>query len=201
MDQTLSWSAHVSEVSRRLFASVHSLRRLQNFLPFHTKITFAQSLLLPLLDYGDIAYLDLSERLLDKLERLQNVCIRYIFGLRKFDHVSCFRAQLKWLPIRHRRNVHILSLLFNVLFKPQSPSYLSERFSYLASGSGNRLRSSSNLSLSFPASKSKSYSKSFSMHAVRLWNRLPVEIRQSQTVATLRNRLKKYWLDDLLNGD
>lgn len=195
MDQTLTWSAHVTEVSRKLYASAHSLRRLQNFLPLHTKITLAQSLLLPLLDYGDIAFLDLSEQLLDKLERLQNVCIRFIFGLRKYDHVSSFRARLKWLPIRHRRNLHILSLLFNVLFRPQSPNYLSEKFSYLAAGSGNRLRSSSNLTLAFPASKSKSYSKSFSSHAVRLWNRLPNDIRQSQSVASFRSRLRSYWLE------
>ncbi|KAI8431895.1 hypothetical protein MSG28_004449 [Choristoneura fumiferana] len=75
-----------------------------------------------------------SEGLLDKLDRLQNVCIRYIFGLRKYDHVSNFRVQLKWLPIRDRRNIHVLSLLFNTLFNPSAPVYLSERFSYLAAG-------------------------------------------------------------------
>lgn len=194
MDQTLSWSVHVAEISKKLFASLHSLRRLQNFLPLNTKLSLARSLLLPLLDYGDVALLDLREELLDKLERLQNVCIRYIFGLRKYDHVSQFRSQLQWLHIRRRRDVHILSLLFNVLFTPTFPPYLSERFSFMAHGSGHRLRSSTNLSLAFPLNKSRVYSQSFTVHSVRLWNELPLSVRQSPSVASLREKLKKLWL-------
>lgn len=117
-DRTLSWVPQISEISRKMFASLGSLRRLRSFLPLATRIALAQSLLLPILDYADICYLDLTEDQLNKLERLQNVCIRFIFGLRKYDHVSEFRTQLKWLPIRHRRNSHILVLLYNILFNP-----------------------------------------------------------------------------------
>lgn len=194
MDQTLSWTAHVTEVSRRLFASLHSLRRLQNFFPFQTKLTLSRSLLLPLLDYGDIAFLDLSEELLDKLERMQNVCIRYIYGLRKYDHVSHFRERLGWLPIRRRRDMHTLCLLYNVLFNPTSPSYLFERFSYLATGSKHRLRSSSNLTLAFPPNKARSYAKSFTFNSVKLWNGLPLSLKESRSVGAFRDGLRKLWL-------
>jgi hypothetical protein len=201
IDQTLSWSPHIAEVSKNIFGSLHSLRRLQNFLPLHTKLTLTQSLLLPLLDYGDIAFLDLKEELLDKLERLQNVCIRYIFGLRKYDHISEFRSQLRWLPIRRRRDVHVLSLLFNLLFNPASPPYLSERFSYMADGSGHRLRSSANLTLAVRSNKTRTYSRSFTVRAVKLWNELPLSLRQSQSVASLKSNLKKFWLsNDLCIG-
>lgn len=110
-DCSLSWRAQLEATSRKLFASAGSLRRLRNFLPTATKAALAQSLLLPVLDYADACYLDLTQEQLDKLERLQNFCIRFIFGLRKYDHVSPFRVMLKWLPIRLRRNMHILSLL------------------------------------------------------------------------------------------
>ncbi|CAG9130425.1 unnamed protein product [Plutella xylostella] len=39
MDSTLSWIPQVDAVSKKMFASFHSLERLQNFLPFNTKIT------------------------------------------------------------------------------------------------------------------------------------------------------------------
>ncbi|KAM3968437.1 uncharacterized protein ACR2FA_003413 [Aphomia sociella] len=68
IDQTLSWCSHINEISRKVFASLHSLRRLQHFLPVNTKELLARSLLLPLLDYADIAFLDPTEELLDKLE-------------------------------------------------------------------------------------------------------------------------------------
>ncbi|CAH2237662.1 jg11339 [Pararge aegeria aegeria] len=118
MDTTLSWSPQVAEVSRKVFASIGYLKRWKNFLPVKTKISLAQSLLLPLLDYVDSCYPDLTEELLNKLERLQNICIRFVFGLRKFDHISEYRVRLKWLPIRLRRELHLLSFLYSILNNP-----------------------------------------------------------------------------------
>lgn len=88
IQNNLSWELQVSEVSRKIYASMHGLKRLQNFLPYSTKVTLVNSLLLPIIDYADVCYPDLTEELLDKLDRLLNLCIRYIFGLRKYDHVS-----------------------------------------------------------------------------------------------------------------
>ena len=57
----------------------------------------------------------MTEELLKKLERFQNLAILFIFGLRKYDHISQFRAQLNWLPIRLRRDMHIITFLFKIL--------------------------------------------------------------------------------------
>ncbi|CAH2098371.1 unnamed protein product [Euphydryas editha] len=146
-DKFMSWDPQICEVSRKIFASIGSLRRLRNFLPIPTKIALAQSLLHPILDYADTCYLDLREDQLNKLERLQNLCIRFIFGLRKYDRVSEFRERLKWLPIRQRRNTHVLSLLYCILFNPILPSYLKERFQFLCDSHNRSLRSSENLTL------------------------------------------------------
>jgi hypothetical protein len=56
VDYNLTWSAHINEPSRRLNFSVHSLKRLQHFLPYKTKIVLAHDLLLPILDYADVCY-------------------------------------------------------------------------------------------------------------------------------------------------
>lgn len=194
IDSNLSWNKQLQEVSRKLFASAGSLRRLRNFLPTNTKIALAQSLLLPILDYADVSYLDLTQEQLDKLERLQNLSIRFIFGLRKYDHVSEFRNKLKWLPIRLRRNAHILSLLFNVLFNPAAPSYLKERFQFLGVTHTKFLRSSENLKLSIRKHSTCFYDKSFTIQAARLWNALPVEARRAKTPGQFKRLVKEHYL-------
>jgi hypothetical protein len=132
---------------------------------------------------ADTCYLDLTEEQLNKLERLQNISIRFIFGLRKYDHISHFRAKLKWLPIRFRRNAHIVSLLCNILFNPKYPSYLKERFKFLDATHSRVLRSSENLRLKISVHSSSSYGKSFTVQATLLWNALPMYFHQKIAVA------------------
>ncbi len=196
IDSNLSWDNHIAEVSRRVYCSFQSLKRLQKFLPFNTKITLAQSLLLPLLDYADACFVDSRQELLNKLERLQNLAIRFIFGLRKYDHVSDFRAQLKWLPIRQRRDTHILSLLFSILNNPNSPSYLRERFEYIVPR-GKPCRTVSSLLLRTPRHSSSRYDGSFTVRAVRLWNSLPHCIRASTSIGAFKGRIKEHFLTKL----
>ena len=131
----------------------------------------------------------------NKLERLQNLCIRFIFGLRKYDHVSHFRKELKWLPIRLRRNTRILCLLFNILHNPSYPSYLHERFSY-ARPSDAPCRSHLRSLLKSHPHKSSYYSHSFSVHAVRLWNSLPPNVRESKSISVFKNRVKEYYFSN-----
>lgn len=123
----------MDELSRKLYASFHALERMQNVLSFKTKGVLAQTLLLPLLDYSDVCYLDFTEALLNKLEYLQNLCIRFIIRLRKYDHVSLFRSKPKQLMLKlsHRRQTHLLTLLYKIPNDPLAPTYLLERFKYL----------------------------------------------------------------------
>uniref|UniRef100_A0A2A4JRM8 Reverse transcriptase domain-containing protein n=1 Tax=Heliothis virescens TaxID=7102 RepID=A0A2A4JRM8_HELVI len=193
IDSNLSWSAHVNEVSRKVHFSMHTLRCLQNFLPLKTKICLAQSLIQPIIDYADACYLDATEELLNKLERLQNLCIRFVFGLRKYDHVSHLRKELKWLPIRLRRNTRILCLLFNILHNPSYPPYLRERFSYARTNDAP-CRSHLRTLLKVLPHKTDYYSYSFTIHAVRLWNSLPPSIRDIKTISLFKKRVKEHYL-------
>lgn len=193
-NNTLSWGDQLTQVSRKLFGAAKSLQRIRNFLPTSTKLALAQGLLHPILDYADCCYPDLTAEQYNKVERLQNMCIRFVFGLRKYDHVSEFRKQLKWLPVRMRRDLHLLSLLYAVLFNPSTPIYLKERFQYLSSSHSLSLRSSDNLLLNVPLHSSNFYSKSFTVHSIKLWNILPVDIRLARTLVSFKRLVKEHFL-------
>lgn len=184
----------IDSVCNKIYRAASGLRRLRNFLPIPTKISLVQSLLLPILDYADISYPDLNDEHLRKLERMQNYCIRFIFGLRKFDHVSQFRRDLKWLTIRDRRNFHLLSLLYNVLFYPLSPNYLKNRFTFLSNTHDRNLRSSSNLILNIPLHSSTSYSNSFTIKSAKLWNALPLSVRIAPSITIFKKLLREHYL-------
>lgn len=105
-----------------LLIIISSLRRPRSVLPILTKIILANSLFLSILDNADASYPYLTEYIVNKLEWLQNLAIRLIFCLLKFNHVSQFHFNLKWLSIRSRWNLHILSLPYCVLFNSKAPT-------------------------------------------------------------------------------
>ncbi|CAH2238201.1 jg11483 [Pararge aegeria aegeria] len=60
LDQQLSYSVHVNVLSRRMFATIRSLRRLRSVLPIPTKVMLANSLILYIPDYADACYYNLT---------------------------------------------------------------------------------------------------------------------------------------------
>lgn len=189
----LSWDCHIAQVGKKMYGSMHSLKLMKNFLPQSTRLTLVNALLFPILDYADVCYPDATEEQLNKLERLQNLCIRFVYGLRKYDHVSDFRDQLKWLKIRERRDVHTLCLLFNILNNPLSPNYLKERFTPLFDGR-RPVRSVSNRMLTTPLHNTSGFSDSFTVTAVRLWNSIPHTFREVSSVEVFKSKLTSYYL-------
>lgn len=68
-----------------------------------------QTMIFPVIDFSDVCYLDLNADL-NILHRFLNNCVRFIFNSRKFDHVSAYRTQLSWLPIRECRSLQVMLL-------------------------------------------------------------------------------------------
>lgn len=194
LDSNLNWSPYINDISRKFYAPFYSIIRLKNFLPTHTKVTLVNSLLIPILDYADICCLDLTEELLSKLDRLLNNCIRFIYGLRKFDHVSEYRAKLKWLSIRERRKLRILCLLFSILYDPISPEYLKAKFNFLSNTHDLQLRSSDSLLLATPCHTTSFLDDSFQVVAVRLWNALPTHIRKCDNKNRFKQLVRQHYL-------
>jgi hypothetical protein len=194
LDSTLSWNGQVSEICRKVSGTLRTLYRFKSFLPVSTKILLVQALVLPVIDYADVCFTNISQEYLNKLDRLLNNGIRFIFGLRKYDHVSFYRRQLNWLSIRHRRSLRILCTLFTILFVPSAPGYLKHKFVFVTPRPGCELRSSRLLKLSLPSHHTGFMSNSFAVQAIRLWNKLPLPIKQAPSKPAFKRMLRNHLL-------
>ena len=114
-NQHLSWSDHVNLTSKRAFAALHALVRLKHFLPVSIKIKLVQALVFPHFDYCDSVHSELPDDLAQRLQRVQNTCVRFIFDLKYRDHLSVFFTKLNWLKLIDRRKVHNLTLLYRAI--------------------------------------------------------------------------------------
>ena len=121
---------------------------------------------------------------------------RFVTGARKFDHISPLLVKLHWLPISYRVVFKLLLLVFKAL-NGLGPRYLVELHHY--QNLSRTLRSNSLELLLQQKSNTKTYGdRAFSICAPRLWNSIPLDIRKSNSVSTVKKQLKTYLLGNLL---
>jgi hypothetical protein len=100
MDNVLSWKNQVAAVSQKVYCNLSKLYKFRRNTPISTLFRLVTTLVLPIIDYCDIFYCDANIEVENKLEKLLNACIRYVYNLRKYDH-AC-------LNIIHFLSGHVL---------------------------------------------------------------------------------------------
>ena len=127
-----------------------------------------------------------------ELQRVQNKAARICLKISRKTRVLSISLlrKIHWLPITFRIEFKILLLTFKCL-NGLAPSYLSELLHYHVV---ERTTRSSELGLlTIPKSRTKSYGdRSFEVAAPRLWNELPLFIRESGSVAEFKSKLKTH---------
>ncbi|KAI5739250.1 hypothetical protein M8J77_016864 [Diaphorina citri] len=192
VDDTLSWKEHVKHVRKKVFYCLYTLGKFRGIFPMELKRKLVECLVFPHFDYCDQVYGGLSGELAQSLQVAQNACVRYVCNLRRYDHVSDFYTQLKWLSLEKRRNVHDLTLLFKIL-TTQMPHYLHEVFQYLSDLGHYPTRSQNTRALEIPLHRTLAYSNSFHIRAARLWNNLPVDIRNTLSTDGFKVLVKEFF--------
>lgn len=191
IDKNLNWTDYANATCNRVFAGIHSLKRFAVYLPLNMRVMLVKTLVLPHFNYCNVVVNDMTVELAERLQRAQNYCIRFIFNLRRRDHVTPFFNELSLLKLDELRHYHILTLLHTVLIT-KTPSYLSDRFTFISEMSTRSMPTRRGVSLlSIPAHRTSVYNKSFTVCACRLWNNLPDHIRSIEECVRFRAEVKE----------
>ena len=140
------------------------------------------------IDCGNALLVGLPATQLDKIQRVQNTAARIICRARKYQAITPVLKRLHWLPIRQRIKYKILLLTFKALHG-LAPSYIVE---LLAEYRPQRsLRSTNSRTLTVPRARQRSYGdRAFSVVAPKLWNELPLDLRNIDTLDAFKVSLK-----------
>ena len=91
INETLTWGDHVNYISAKVNQQLGILRRNKLLLPIHTSEIYVKSMVVPLLDYGDIVWGDKHNKtLMAKFQLLQGKVANLI--LDKAKHSSAAEA-------------------------------------------------------------------------------------------------------------
>ena len=170
-DSNLSFSDHISYISKSCFSHIRDLRRIRNTLDHKTACTIATSLIHSKLDYCNSLFLNINNQQLNRLQLVLNSAARAVTKTPKFQHITPHLKSLHWLKITQRIQYKILSLTYKSL-QYNKPSSISDLLTIQPTRS---TRSSAVVTLQRPSNPSrlKISDRSFYFQAPALWNALP----------------------------
>ena len=195
MNSNLTWSDHINSIVKKAFYALHFLNRLRDLLPERIKKTLTQTLVLSHVDYCDSLISGLTMKQNQKLQRIQNACVRYVYNIRRSEHLTAYFKKLKWLKIKERRELHQLTLLHKII-KTGEPSYLASTFRPTHPSHMHNTRSRNNLTLTIPKHRTSSYSNSFLVSAIRSWNKLPTHLRNCSSVSSFKKGVQNLLMQE-----
>ena len=131
----------------------------------------------------------------DKLQKSQIYCFRFVFDLKRDDHITPYFIRSNILKLPDLKHVKILTILFSML-KSGEPKYFSETFEFVSQAGVRNTRSGSSL-LRMPQHRSAVYDKSFTVTACRLWNSLSDEIKSIQSRPRFVGALKNLYFEQM----
>ena len=120
INETLTWDNHVEYIRSKINKKLGLLKRIKSYLPLSARITFFNSFILPLFDYGDLVWSDRgNSTLMSELQVLQNNAARIILDLPPRASSTNALERLSWKTLLRRRAEHQLIFMyksFNNLF-------------------------------------------------------------------------------------
>ena len=147
---------------------------------------------MPQLDYCNGLLYGMPAVHLGKLQRLQNVAARLVCTVSRYDHITPSLISLHWLPVTHRIEFKIAMLVQKCIYGV-SPQYLLDLIK-INESSRYQLRSHRAILLLDNTYRTKKTlgGRAFENVVPKVWNRLPLEIRQCQSLNTFKVLLKTH---------
>lgn len=192
ISNVLSWDRQVTKISNKVHSILYQLRLNKQLFPEALRVKLVTSLVLPHLDYGSIAFTDMTAEHDRKLYRAVNSCIRFIFNVKADAHISLFYARLRWLKIGARRTYFVGCLLYNIL-NTERPSYLYAEFKNRVFAT-ERLTRAPGGTLVQPQCRTEIYNRSYKITAIKLWNSLPSYIKSANSLEVFKQYLYEHLL-------
>ena len=112
---------------------------------------------------------------------------------RRGDHISPVLRQLHWLPVQKRVDFKLACFVYSSL-SGQAPPYLADDIHLVSEGPRRRLRLSTDRSCAVLRTHNTFGDRSFAAAGSRLWNSLPVHLRDEDiSYNSFQCELKTFW--------
>lgn len=169
LDNELRFREHINNCLIKSFANLKLLYTHKNILNKKIKVMLCDSLVLSHFNFADCVYGPCIDTITSrKIQKVQNSCLRFIYSIRRRNHVSHKLVSANWLNMYNRRLVHASCLYFKIILL-KCPPYLLHKIRYRTDVHNINLRSRGNVTI--PKHRTQLFKRSFSYQIALVYNR------------------------------
>ena len=190
LDCNMSMEEQIKSTVKKCNFQIRNVGKIRKYVNESNCKILVNSLIISHIDYCNALYFGLPDRLLYRLQRVQNTAARLVSCVRKSAHITPILMKLHWLPVHYRLKFKILLQMYKVV-NGSSPSYLANLVSKHVPS--RYLRSSDANLFVVPRTFSKFGDRRFSVCGPLLWNNLPTDIKCAETLDQFKSLLKTFF--------
>ena len=192
LDTNLSFNTQIQHTVRMANYHMKNLSFVRKYLDEDQMLMLIHNHVISKLDYCNSLYHGVPNYLLRKLQLVMNRAARLVKGLSRRDRITPALIDLHWLPIKARIEFKRCVIVYQAL-KSGRPRYIRELLTDFHVDANVTLRhSAEEYRLEEPRFHTETGRKAFSRNAPRLYNSLPLSIKQADNVAIFKKRLKTF---------
>ena len=125
-DSALSSEAFLNSICKSAWFNLFNLSRSRRSLTTDAAKILIQAYMMSKIDNCNSLLYGIPDKLLNRIQRIQNYAARVVLRLHKFSHITPALATLHWLPVNHRIDFKIALLITKPqMVKPQPISQIS----------------------------------------------------------------------------
>ena len=177
----LKWSKQTYNLKQKLKKRLAGTYHLRGILPFSSMRMICEGWFTSVIVYCLPLFGGCESRDVDDLQKLQNKMARLVTNSQIRRNREEMFNQVEWLTVKQLMVYHTLTTVFRIR-KTGEPEGLASTLNY-----ENR-----NNNIIFPTSNLTLYRKSFTYRGICLWNRIPKDIKNVQTIGLFKSRLKEW---------
>ena len=192
IDNVLSWSTQIENTIKKCNTLLYLLSRIKCYLSIPVRKLFYNAYILPQLDYCCTIWGNANEELMETVIKFQKRAARCILDKDTDTPSEEMFLELKWMKFPERV-IYQKAILMYKISNNLAPQYLQDLFTHTTDIHQRALRSTSNNLLYVPKPKMELYRNSLSYSGSKIWNSIPENIKQSDSVTLFKKRYLE-WL-------
>ncbi|MEW8548517.1 MAG: reverse transcriptase family protein [Candidatus Thiodiazotropha sp.] len=183
-----TWHEHIDYITSKAWQRVNIMRKLKFLLDRESLQIIYTSFIRPILEYSDIVWDNITQYEVNALQKIQNEAARIVTGATKLVSLDMLNSETCWESLQARRSKHKLCTFYKMK-NNLSPAYLSSLVPESFESTTYNLRDSQNIRPIL--TRTQLYYRSFLPSSIRDWNELPIEVRNSTSLASFKFQLNR----------